>query len=364
MCSHNPMVSIIVPVYNREKTITPCIMSILNSEFADFEVLLVDDGSTDSTMNVCERLASIDSRIKLFRKSNEGVSVARNLGVSNAKGEWVTFVDSDDAIMPTHLNVMENECGEAIDLIMTGLTGGRVVNGKVMLNNSSGFSQEIVTSPNAAAYLFNDFKPFENPVYSACNKLFRRRILSDYKIFFDTTMSLGEDQVFLCDYLQHAKGIVYCKNKSYVIVSWTNLSHISSKLRTPSDYLHNQRKNYNALCNVIKIGGGDTEQYAVNYGIDRPITRILYNYTKIRNSHLLSNSELLQFTKTEIIPFLKSIDVTRCRAVNFNVRIIYTMLMNGVPNLAITYCRFYNLVLALHGLEHRIIRKMKRILFR
>lgn len=363
MVNHSPKVSIIVPVYNREKTIGPCVESILNSEFTDFEVLLIDDGSTDATRRACEGLASVDHRIKLFRKPNEGVSAARNVGLTNARGEWVTFADSDDAVTPSHLNVMALEHDEAIDLVMTGHTDGRFVGNKLVTNVSPCSSQEVVAAPNAAAYLFNDFKPFENHVFPIWNKFFKRSILSEHSICFDTTLSLGEDQVFLCDYLQHARGIIHFKNKSYVNVSWPNLSHLGQKLRTPSDYLHNQRKNYAALCNVVKAGG-QTEQYAVNYGIDRPITRILYNYTKIGNRHLVPGADLLRFTKQEIIPFLRTIDVTRCRAVNPNVRIIYGMLMKGHPKLAITYCRAYNLALQFYGLGRRIVWKIKRILFR
>lgn len=257
MVNHSPKVSVVIPVYNREGTIGPCIESVLNSEFADFEVLLIDDGSTDSTESTCEKLAHADSRIRFFRQSNKGVSAARNVGLTNAIGEWVTFVDSDDAVTPSHLNVMEEGiCDEAIDIIMTGHTGGRIVDGKLKVGSSSHSEGEYVTSPNAAAYLFNDFMPFKNPVFLVWNKFFRRRILSAHKIFFDTTMSLGEDQVFLCDYLQYAKGIMHYKNKSYVCLAWTNLSHLGTVLRTPSDYLYNQKKNYEALCNVVKIGGG------------------------------------------------------------------------------------------------------------
>lgn len=113
-----------------------------------------------------------------------------------------------------------------------------------------------------------------------------------------------------------------------------------------------------------KNRGGRTEQYAVNYGIDRPITRILYNYTKVKNRCLLSSSGLLQFSKREITPYLRSIDVTRCRAVNLNVRIIYGMLMKDLPRLAIAYCWVYNLVLPFYNIGSRIIRKLQRILFR
>lgn len=364
MTTNIPKVSVIVPVYNREKTITPCIESILNSEFDNFEVLLIDDGSTDSTKSVCVRLASCDSRIKFYSKPNEGVSIARNLGLSKAQGEWVTFVDSDDAILPYHLNVSEREYDKDVDLLMTEHTSGQIKEGKLVTNISTHSLSDVVTAANAAVYLFNDFKPFQNPVYPIWNKFFRRKILVDHTVSFDTTMSLGEDQVFLCDYLVYAKGIVHYKIKSYINVGWPNLTHLGSKLRTPSDYLYNQRKNYRSLCNVAKLTNRGGEEYAVNYGIDRPITRILYNYTKVKNRHLLAQNELLRFTKEEITPYLKSIDVTKYKAMNFNVRLVYDMLMNDIPKLAIAYCWVYNLVLPLYNFPYRIVRKIKGIFFR
>lgn len=256
MTNHRPRVSVIVPVYDRARTITPCIESILSSEFDDFEVLLIDDGSTDSTKSVCERLASRDSRIKFYSKPNEGVSAARNVGVSNARGERVTFVDSDGSVLPCHLNVMECEYEKDIDLIMTECTYGRIGDGKLVTMPSPSVP-DAATAADAAVYLFNDFKPFQNSVFPVWNKFFRRNILVDNNILFDTTMSLGEDQVFLCDYLQFAKGIVHYKSESYVNVEWPNLSHFGGKLRTPSDYLHNQRKTYSALCKVVSLTNGE-----------------------------------------------------------------------------------------------------------
>lgn len=248
-------VSVIVPVYNRENTIEPCVESILKSEFLNFEILLIDDGSTDSTRVKCEQMAARDKRIRFVHKRNEGVSIARNIGLSMAQGEWITFVDSDDAVLPCHLNVLRYNHADSIDLIMTGHTSGKIVDGDVKVTTDMGNSQDVVTASNAAAFLFNDFEPFNNPVYPIWNKFFRRQILDEHCIKFDSTMSLGEDQVFLCDYLQFAKGLVYYKIKSYINLSWLNLVHLGSKLRTPSDYLYNQKKNYQALCRVIRNGG-------------------------------------------------------------------------------------------------------------
>lgn len=90
------MITVIVPVYKAEKYLHRCVDSILAQTFTDFEVLLIDDGSPDRSGEICEEYAQKDARVRVFHKDNAGVSSARNLGLDNAKGEWVTFVDSDD----------------------------------------------------------------------------------------------------------------------------------------------------------------------------------------------------------------------------------------------------------------------------
>ena len=90
------LISIIIPVYNVEKYLSKCVESILAQGVEDFELLLVNDGSKDSSLAICNSYAERDSRIKVLNKPNGGVSSARNLGLDNATGEWVTFVDSDD----------------------------------------------------------------------------------------------------------------------------------------------------------------------------------------------------------------------------------------------------------------------------
>ena len=90
------MVSCIIPVYNTEKYLPRCIESVLAQTFVDWEMLLIDDGSTDASGSICDEYAASDSRIRVFHKENGGVSSARNVGLDNMRGEWVTFVDSDD----------------------------------------------------------------------------------------------------------------------------------------------------------------------------------------------------------------------------------------------------------------------------
>ena len=113
------MISIIVPVYNTEKYLDRCIQSILSQTYTDFELLLINDGSTDSSGAICDKYAEQDSRVRVFHKENGGVSSARNVGLDNAKGEWVTFCDSDDWVENCWLDTFV-ENSENTDLVVQG----------------------------------------------------------------------------------------------------------------------------------------------------------------------------------------------------------------------------------------------------
>ena len=98
------MISVIVPVYNTEKYLHRCVDSILAQTFTDFELLLIDDGSTDKSGAICDEYAQKDSRVRVFHKENGGVSSARNVGLKNGRGEWISFVDSDDWVKKNFLD--------------------------------------------------------------------------------------------------------------------------------------------------------------------------------------------------------------------------------------------------------------------
>lgn len=252
----NPLISIIVPVYNRKISIECCLRSVLKQQCRDFELIVVDDGSTDGSAAICKRMADSDNRVIFISQENRGVSTARNVGIDTAKGDWITFLDSDDAITPEHFNIVTGEADSNADLLMCGHTAGREVEGEIMACTKI---KKFVRceSDNAANYLLNDFEPFKNGFYYIWNKFFRRNILVVNNIRFDATMSLGEDQVFVCDYLQHAKRIVHYNTETYCGMGWKGLTHLGGKLRTPADYLYNQKLNYNALCSIVKLSRGE-----------------------------------------------------------------------------------------------------------
>lgn len=115
---HSPKISVIVPVYNTEKYLNRCINSILAQTFIDFELLLVDDGASDHSGIICDEYITVDSRVRVFHKPNGGVSSARNLGLLNMRGEWVTFVDSDDSLPKDALMRLMSKATASADIVM------------------------------------------------------------------------------------------------------------------------------------------------------------------------------------------------------------------------------------------------------
>ena len=110
--------SIILPVYNGERFLSQSIESVLSQSFRDYELIIINDGSTDSTLNICLSYASSDTRIRIVNKQNEGVSVARNQGLNIAKGEYILFIDSDDILYVNALNILhEKLCDVSLDYL-------------------------------------------------------------------------------------------------------------------------------------------------------------------------------------------------------------------------------------------------------
>ena len=191
-----PKISIIVPVYNAEKTLRRCVDSILSQKFQDFELILVNDGSKDSSGAICEEYAKANHvagrEIYVLHQKNSGVAAARNLGLSKASGELVMFVDSDDCLMPNALSLPYDEFNE--DIVFLSY--------KFMDNDQEkviSLPDEIVT--DIPAY-FND-RIVELYARVPWTKLFRRSALKNLR--FNTNMRIGEDTVFTLNALAQTK---------------------------------------------------------------------------------------------------------------------------------------------------------------
>lgn len=202
----NPKVSVIVPVYNAEKYLHRCIDSILAQTFTDFELLLINDGSKDDSGKICDEYAAKDNRIRVFHKENGGVSSARNLGLDNAKGEWIAFVDSDDFIP---LGALQH--------LISNIYGDLIIGGyKNHFNDDLicvKWNEGVVVSADFATFLSNniDTALFRTPW---C-KLFKKEIIENGNLRFDCSLVFGEDTVFVTTYLLHCDSISVCRKECY-----------------------------------------------------------------------------------------------------------------------------------------------------
>ncbi|MBQ2489344.1 MAG: glycosyltransferase [Bacteroidales bacterium] len=188
-------VSVIIPIYNTAKYLPRCIESVLCQSFDGFELLLVNDGSTDGSGDICDTYATRDSRIRVFHKENGGVSSARNLGLKEAKGEWVCFVDSDDELLPDGLQTMVDGVSSDVDLVMAGYYGWIE---ETLVMDTSCFGTDGIIDRDKALLMMYSNSPYMG--YS-WGKFFNRNIIMDRCISFDEHVRIKEDTLFVTEYL-------------------------------------------------------------------------------------------------------------------------------------------------------------------
>ena len=196
-----PTVSIIVPVYNAEKTIGRCIDSILGQQYTDFELLLVDDGSKDGSGAICDSYALADSRVQVIHKENTGVSDTRNIGISRARGVYLQFLDSDDWITPDATKLLVEAAGEHnCDLVISDFY--RVVGERVSRKGDID-EDRVLTREEYAAHMMEQPADFYYGVL--WNKLYRRDIVESHRLRMDPELSWCEDFMFNLEYIRHAQ---------------------------------------------------------------------------------------------------------------------------------------------------------------
>ena len=182
-----PKISIIIPIYNSEKYINNCVNSIINQSYQDFELILVNDGSTDRSGVICEELSVKDNRIKIYHKENGGAASARKYGVEKAKGEWILFSDSDD-LMPD---------GAIEDLISKDNGNCELILGTILYKNQRLFiyTENVETSITQIEYIkcLLDRKTY----YGPCSKLVKRSLFNDITWETDKDIFQNEDLLML-----------------------------------------------------------------------------------------------------------------------------------------------------------------------
>lgn len=197
-------VSIIIPVYNAEQYIGKCIESVLSQEFQDFELLLVDDGSTDRSSAICDSYSAKDKRVRCFHLKNGGPSKARNFGLRQARGEFIQFVDADDLITKDSGSIFNEAVKEnLVDLV---IANADIVDGNNNLLNKLTLGQQGVFETELLLEKMNH-KEKEQFLHYIWNKWYCRRIIVEKGLRFNESIRLGEDFLFNCAYFTACKKI-------------------------------------------------------------------------------------------------------------------------------------------------------------
>lgn len=265
------MISVIVPVYNAEKFLDKCIESILSQTFTDFEAILVNDGSTDKSGEICDIWAQKDSRIKVIHQQNSGVSVARNNGISAAKGEYIAFVDSDDSINCDYLK-----------LLYSNIDGHDLAVGATCMHIIRENKQQILAVSDKSYTLWQFKKDMRHTfqgqyINSPVNKLFKTDIIKNNNLTFDPSMNLGEDCVFCLSYMENCSKVKCFSDIIY------NYNVHTNYVRSES-YVKNRFADRTKMCNVQKeFYKQDTTYY---------YKRILSEYMHIAYYETLDNKSI------------------------------------------------------------------------
>ena len=304
------MVSVIVPVYNAQYSVGKCIESIINQTYKNIELILVDDGSTDDSLVICNDYAKKDSRIKVIHKSNGGVSSARNIGLNHAKGDYISFVDSDDYIDNRMYELMlENMEKNKSDVGICNL----------YLENETG---KILYDFNHENFCFKrNYYPMNSYYFKcisgyACNKIYSRNLIyskTNNYITFDSNITIAEDDLFNYEIFNNNADI--------------NYSYINDKLY---HYVLNPNSAINKQFNLKKLSYFNAIEKEIN---------ILYE-NKIDND----------FLKADYV-----INSIRIKIIMKQLKIESNDLFNQISNIAMNYKKEIN-----YG---KISKKLKTKLF-
>lgn len=204
-----PLISIIIPVYNAEKYIKECLESVILQDFEDYEVIVVNDGSKDQSLVICEKMAAVDTKIKVYSTENKGVSHARNYGMEHADGQWLMFLDSDDYLVEGCLKRLENCMRPGIEEICGNYITReqQVFHGKSALVNPKDVIAMILDPVNQKKLpMFYHLE--DATLLGVWGKLFLRECVEKQGLRFDEKLKLSEDMFFHIQYLKNVENVL------------------------------------------------------------------------------------------------------------------------------------------------------------
>ena len=231
----NNLVSIIVPVYNAERFLKECVQSILDQDYKNIELILVDDGSIDNSHKICLEFADIDSRVRVFHNENHGVSFTRNFGIDAATGDYICFIDADDLILPDYITSLLQSLTRAdAEIVFCGyklLYGERLVKKAPHLKpgcyNFEDLSYRAIDDGTLSGILFG----------SVWGAMYKSSLIKESNVKFDPSVRRNEDGLFNLQLLPDADKIVISEYTGYIYRQWKTATAKKSEF-TPSNQLY------------------------------------------------------------------------------------------------------------------------------
>lgn len=255
-------VSFIIPAYNAENTIEECVKRILKIPQEDIEVLVIDDGSLDKTVEICKNLQ--DKRVRIICKNNGGVSSARNMGIKNALGEYIMFCDADDWIQAEEMKqVIDTIKEEKVDFVMYNFarrTSGQLKTEEMKLPQGR-YEKEGCKLLEKYVLDVPLYKKWENNILQGSSNryLFRKELLEENDIIFDETIAYAEDLCFCVEVFEKASTFFALNVVAYII----NIIPGTASRRFRSDFWENLIKVYNKIVSITK---NENEVLYCHYG--------------------------------------------------------------------------------------------------
>lgn len=262
MNEDNIELSIIIPVYNNEKLVIKCLDSIKNQKIQNYECIIIDDGSTDGSLGICEEYAKNNNNFRVIRKKNGGVSSARNIGIQNSKGKYVTFVDSDDYLLPgCYSAVLRAICENNSDIVCFG-----------MLREKSGKLIEEKFNQSTICKQFINYRAY---MHAVVNKVFLRTLILENNITFDEDIKICEDMLFAFSTMIHARKIQYIPENYYVYYDNENSASNSSVSVNKIRDFEKSAIRLKDICKKENV----SNQYSklINYRLDEAALQYLIN---------------------------------------------------------------------------------------
>ena len=254
----NDLVSVIIPVYNAERYLKKCVESIIKQTYKNIEIILINDGSVDGSLQLCKCFSEKDSRIRVIDKENSGVSATRNLGISSVKGKYICFVDSDDYVEPGYIEELLNNvqdktmtfCGYYIDSYKKCVAISPI--------ETKHKENECVKIKDSFTYVFH-----QGFLAAIWNKIYEVERLRENDIKFDESLSLGEDLLFNLEYLK--TGINNFKYVSSPLYHYIKRGTESPDNKYRTDFLEIQERLYESLIEVTDIYDVPLEKKSIIY---------------------------------------------------------------------------------------------------